>query len=78
MYTIRKGCPGCGACLSTCPVDAIVSGSSLAVEITDACISCGICAPSCPINLIAEIEQVESQSDQEEGGIQNDEAYTGF
>lgn len=52
MYQVKEGCPGCGACQSICPVNAIVPSIGLAVKITDTCIECGICVPLCPVGLI--------------------------
>ena len=51
MYVIKEGCPGCGACLDVCPVNAIKPGK-LAVTISSDCIDCGICKAACPIGLI--------------------------
>jgi NAD-dependent dihydropyrimidine dehydrogenase PreA subunit len=52
MYRIKEGCPGCGACLNICPVNAIIPGGSLAVSIAGDCIDCGLCAGLCPVGLI--------------------------
>lgn len=51
-YKVKEGCPGCGACQDTCPVNAIVPSTGLAVKITSGCIGCGVCVAACPVNLI--------------------------
>ena len=53
MYKINENCINCGACVPTCPVDAIseVNGTHV---ISDACIDCGACVPSCPVDAISE------------------------
>ncbi|HWP96411.1 MAG TPA: 4Fe-4S dicluster domain-containing protein [Syntrophomonadaceae bacterium] len=51
MHIVKDGCPGCGACLGICPVDALVP-QDLGMNITESCIDCGICPPACPVGLI--------------------------
>lgn len=51
MYFISDECVECGACMSECPVDAIVEGSPY--RITDACTDCGACAEACPVSAIS-------------------------
>ena len=46
-------CVGCGACVGTCPVEALElddEGKSTCNE--DVCVSCGACAASCPVEAI--------------------------
>ena len=50
-YSIDDECISCGACESSCPVDAISEGSEI-YEISDACIDCGVCADDCPVDAI--------------------------
>jgi len=43
-------CVGCGACVSSCPFDAITwSGFGMPVVNMEACTGCGICAATCPV-----------------------------
>jgi len=51
-HTISGECISCGACVSECPVDAIIEGSSQ-YEINDACIDCGACVSACPVDAIS-------------------------
>jgi NAD-dependent dihydropyrimidine dehydrogenase PreA subunit len=51
MYLINEDCINCGACIDTCPVNAIVQGAER-YGITPACVDCGICVDSCPVNAI--------------------------
>lgn len=57
MYSVKEGCPGCGACQNVCPVNAITPGSGLAVVISEDCIGCGVCAGTCPIGLIERVPE---------------------
>lgn len=51
MYKIKEGCPGCGACIGSCPVKAIkIEGISAVIG--EGCIDCGACCYSCPVKLI--------------------------
>lgn len=52
-YRITDACIQCGACVDTCPVEAISEGEGKYV-ISDACISCGACVDSCPADAIEE------------------------
>lgn len=51
MYKVKEGCPGCGACVGTCPVKAIKIKGINAV-ISNDCIDCGACSYACPVKLI--------------------------
>ncbi len=46
-------CISCGACVETCPVEAI-SMQDTAVINPDECIDCGACEGECPIGAISE------------------------
>ncbi len=59
MHRIKEGCPGCGACLGTCPVNAIVPADELAMTITPDCIDCGTCVNVCPVQLIEKVPESE-------------------
>lgn len=48
-------CVSCGACVGTCPVNAISFGSDgKAVIDQNICVKCGACANVCPVSAIAE------------------------
>ena len=47
-----KKCFGCEACVSICPVAAIVMEDGKAVIDLKLCIKCGVCPPSCPVEAI--------------------------
>ena len=51
-YKISDECVSCGACVSSCPVDAIQDGAAH-YEITDACVECGACSETCPMDAIS-------------------------
>jgi NAD-dependent dihydropyrimidine dehydrogenase PreA subunit len=48
----KDTCTGCGACVDTCPVDAIEMDGDVAV-VSDACIDCGQCVDECPVEAIS-------------------------
>ena len=53
----RDLCVGCGACVGTCPVEALSlddEGKSVCDE--DICISCFSCTSACPTEAIKEAE----------------------
>ena len=49
-YKINDTCIACGACASSCPVEAIEEGT--VYTIGDSCVECGACASSCPVGAI--------------------------
>jgi L-aspartate semialdehyde sulfurtransferase ferredoxin len=50
-------CIDCGACVSLCPVRAIIFENDWSVEINDKeCIGCKLCSYSCPTKAIKVIE----------------------
>ncbi|NCA67601.1 MAG: 4Fe-4S dicluster domain-containing protein [Clostridia bacterium] len=51
---INEECIKCGACVSSCPVDAISEGDATYVIDADTCIDCGACESGCPVNAILE------------------------
>lgn len=74
MHKVKDGCPGCGACLGICPVDALVS-NGVSVTIAETCVDCGICVPTCPVGLIEKAVTEQQQAgesnfpkDEQEGG----------
>ena len=45
-------CTGCGICLDTCPVEAIVVVNNVA-SVSDDCTACGACVAECPNGALA-------------------------
>ncbi|MBE5758146.1 MAG: 4Fe-4S dicluster domain-containing protein [Clostridiales bacterium] len=54
MTIDRETCVGCGACVGTCPVNAISLNDGKAVIDQDVCVKCGACAQTCPVSAIHE------------------------
>ncbi len=52
-YVISSECISCGACESTCPVEAIGQGDDQYVIDANTCTDCGACADSCPVDAIS-------------------------
>ena len=50
---ITDECIACGACVDTCPVNAIVEAGEK-YQITDDCTDCRACADSCPVTAIVD------------------------
>ncbi|HHU84301.1 MAG TPA: 4Fe-4S binding protein [Clostridiales bacterium] len=48
-YVINDDCIACGACVGSCPVEAISEADGKYVIDADACIECGACADDCPV-----------------------------
>ena len=54
-HVISNACVACGACASTCPVDAIAMGDEgIYVINPETCLDCGACASECPAEAISE------------------------
>jgi len=51
-YSITADCINCGACESSCPVEAIVPGDDIYVIDAELCIDCGACPETCPVDAI--------------------------
>ena len=49
---ISDACVSCGACESTCPVQAIAQGASHYEIDAGKCIDCGACEGGCPTGAI--------------------------
>ncbi|MCL2139649.1 MAG: 4Fe-4S binding protein [Treponema sp.] len=45
-------CTNCGACDSTCPVEAISEKDSKRWIDREKCVDCGICSAECPVTAI--------------------------
>jgi len=62
-YIREEECVGCTACLSACPVDAIIGSLSFMHSvIVDECIGCQLCIAPCPVDCIELIESSSSTS----------------
>ncbi|KJS20821.1 MAG: electron transfer flavoprotein subunit alpha [Clostridiaceae bacterium BRH_c20a] len=48
VEVIRKNCIGCGACVQTCPFDALDLVDGIAVVDPEKCTDCGACVAVCP------------------------------
>jgi electron transfer flavoprotein alpha subunit len=48
---ITEECIGCGTCVESCPLNAIVESGEIYI-ITDDCDECRACVDVCPINAI--------------------------
>lgn len=59
-----KKCFNCGACISLCPVNAIVFKDFLAVFNQEKCLgnTCGVCVDACPARAIRLIQKIENNS----------------
>lgn len=55
-HKISEECVACGACASTCPVEAIVLDEAKGIYVInkDTCVDCGACAGECPVGAISE------------------------
>ena len=53
-YVIGDGCVSCGACESSCPVQAISQGDEHFEIDAGTCIDCGTCASICPMGAISQ------------------------
>ncbi|MFZ5944407.1 MAG: FAD-binding protein [Bacillota bacterium] len=48
VEVIKKNCIGCGACVQTCPFDALDLKDGIAVVDPEKCTDCGACVAVCP------------------------------
>lgn len=48
----KEKCTGCGACIESCPVNAITIKDNKA-EISDSCLECGVCVNQCPTGALS-------------------------
>ncbi|MBN2543578.1 4Fe-4S binding protein [bacterium] len=51
----EEECIGCGACILSCPEEAIIADEKIRIDKTK-CTGCGECIPTCPVNAISLIE----------------------
>ena len=54
MIIDKDTCIGCGACVGTCPVNAISLDDGKAAINQDVCVKCGACKDACPVSAINE------------------------
>jgi ferredoxin len=52
-HVISNDCTNCGACVDSCPVNAINAGDSKHDIDADTCIDCGACVDTCPTSAIS-------------------------
>lgn len=50
---VNDECIGCGACVESCPVNAINLNDKAEIK-ADECIDCGACEGQCPVGAISE------------------------
>ena len=48
-----EACVGCGACVDSCPSEAISMDGDKAVIDEAACVDCGVCVDDCPAEAIS-------------------------
>ena len=48
----KETCIGCGACIDTCPVEALFMEDEKACCDEDKCVDCGACVEACPVEAI--------------------------
>jgi ferredoxin len=52
-HVISDDCTNCGACVDSCPVNAIAPASDKHKIDADTCIDCGACVDTCPVSAIS-------------------------
>lgn len=52
VNVIAKNCIGCGACIQTCPFDALDLVDDIAVVDPEKCTDCGLCVGVCPTSAL--------------------------
>lgn len=50
----KNGCVGCGACIETCPVEALSMVNDKAQCDGNTCVDCGACISACPVGAITQ------------------------
>ena len=48
----KEKCIGCGACVGSCPVDAITVDDKAEID-AEKCIDCGNCVDECPVDALS-------------------------
>jgi electron transfer flavoprotein alpha subunit len=65
VEVIKKNCIGCGACVQTCPFDALDLVDGIAVVDPEKCTDCGVCVGVCPTMALTLEGQRESEETKE-------------
>jgi len=52
-HKIGDACVNCGACVSECPVEAIMEKDGAHYIDPDKCTDCGVCVGACPTEAIS-------------------------
>ncbi len=52
-YVISDECTMCGACVDSCPVEAISEGETKYEIDASLCTDCGACVDECPVEAIS-------------------------
>ena len=55
-HVISDECTLCGACVETCPAEAISEGDPKYIIDPETCTDCGACVDECPADAIAPVE----------------------
>lgn len=62
IYVNNEACTGCGICLESCPVNAIMMHERIAYIDESRCEECGLCLDACPQGAILSVEMVASKA----------------
>ena len=52
-HVISEDCTNCGACVDSCPVNAIAPAGDKHKIDADTCIDCAACVDTCPVSAIS-------------------------
>ncbi len=52
---ITSECTGCGTCMESCPVEAIIEGEPYKID-PETCVECAQCVETCPVEAIKQEE----------------------
>jgi NAD-dependent dihydropyrimidine dehydrogenase PreA subunit len=77
LVALIGDCQGCGACLLTCPENAIrPRAAGLSVR-TDRCTGCGQCVEVCPVDVVELAEAPGAAAERHETSDDDDETTEG-
>ena len=48
----KETCVGCGACVDTCPVNALSMDNNKVKVNDETCVNCGACIGNCPVEAL--------------------------